>query len=150
MQKLIQFCLQSAGTHSNRGDWGILILRFFFGLTMALSHGMDKTPPSEGFIVAVASMGFPFASFFAWLAALSESIGGLLIAIGLFTRPAAFFLLQTMLVAALIKHGGDPFKKMEMALLFASFSLSILLIGAGRWSLDARLWKVNTTDNTDA
>ena len=150
MQKLIQFCLHSAGTNSSRGDWGILILRFFFGLTMALSHGMNKIPPSEGFTAVVASMGFPFASFFAWLAALSESVGGLLIAIGFLTRPAAFFLLQTMLVAALIKHGGDPFKKMESALLFASFSLSILFIGAGRWSLDARLWKVNKTADTES
>ena len=149
MQRLIQFCLHSAGTNSNRGDWGILILRFSFGLTMALSHGMHKIPPSEGFIAVVASMGFPFASFFAWSAALSESVGGLLIAIGFFTRPAAFLLLQTMLVAALIKHGDDPFNKMESALLFASFSLSILLTGAGRWSLDARLWKINQKDHTD-
>ena len=77
MQKLIQFCLHSAGTNSNRGDWGILILRFFFGLTMALSHGMNKTPPSEGFIAVVTSMGFPFASFFAWF-----RYGGCLFSLG--------------------------------------------------------------------
>ena len=92
-------------------------------------------------------MGFPFAAFFAWMASLSESLGGILIACGFLTRPAAFLLLQTMLVAAFMKHAGDPFSKMESALLFASFSLSIMMTGAGKWSLDAYVWNQGK-DNT--
>ena len=149
MQKLIHFCLYSGGKRSVLGDSGLLVLRLSFGLVMLFSHGLNKIPPSDGFIGAVASMGFPYASFFAWAAGLSESVGSLLIAVGLYTRPAAFFLLQTMLVAAFIKHIDDPFYKMESAFLFASFSLSVLLTGAGRWSLDAKLWTVNRSSDED-
>ena len=62
-----------------------------------------------------------------------------MIAGGLLTRPAAFFLLFTMGVAFFLQHGGAPFGEREMAFLYGAFSLTLLLTGAGRFSLDALL-----------
>lgn len=125
------------------GGWpreiGVAIARLGFGLSMALGHGLAKVPVSEQFIEGVARMGFPMPGAFAWAAALAELVGGLLLALGLLTRPAALVVLQTMLVAAFIRHGGDPFKKQEMALLYASASVIFLSIGSGRLGLDAWL-----------
>lgn len=118
-------------------DLGLLILRLTFGLTMALAHGFGKLPPSPKFVEGLTAMGMPLPYAAAWLAGFSEFLGGLLIAAGLATRPAALFLAATMSVAAFIAHAADPFRVKEMALLFLAFAVTILFTGAGRYSLDA-------------
>ena len=103
---------------------------------MAFAHGVGKIPPSEGFTKGIADMGFPVPNWFAWAAGLSEFGGGILIALGLMTRPASFFLGVTMFVAAFIRHAADPFMRKEKALLFLSVAVFFTLVGAGRYSLD--------------
>ena len=86
-------------------------------------------------------MGFPFPVFFAYAAGLSEFAGGVLLAAGLMTRPSAFFILITMLVAGLIRHADDPFSSMEKSLLFAGIAFVFLVEGGGRFSVDGWLRK---------
>lgn len=117
-------------------DLGLFIFRLFVGLTMAFSHGLGKIPPPEQLIAGVESMGFPIAIAFAWAAALSEFVGALLLASGLFTRIAASFMAVTMAVAGFIVHGADPFSKKEMALLYLTASVMFIFTGAGKYSLD--------------
>jgi putative oxidoreductase len=71
---------------------------------------------------------------------LSEFVGGLLLALGLLTRPAATFVLITLTVAAVDIHSGDPFAKRELALAYAVVALSLMLGGGGRYSLDRALF----------
>ncbi len=90
-------------------DTGLLVLRVLAGLGIA-THGYGKLFTEgrmEGFVEMVGGMGFPLPVLFAWLAALSELLGGLLLAAGLFTRYAAFFVFGTMTVAAFIAHAGE-------------------------------------------
>ncbi len=70
---------------------------------------------------------------------MSELGGGLLIALGLLTRPASAAIAGTMVVAAFIRHADDGFAKQELALVYLLISLTLLLIGPGRLSLDALL-----------
>lgn len=116
---------------------GLFVLRVTSGLGLALGHGLGKVPPSERFIAGVVEMGFPAPALFAWAAGLSELAGGLLLALGLATRPSSFFVLCTMLVALLIRHAADPFGNKEKALLYAAIALLFLLLGAGKYSVDA-------------
>ena len=125
-----------SGDTSTATDVGLLLLRLGFGLTMAFAHGLGKIPPSAGFVEGTAAMGFPLPALFAWAAALSEFVGGLLIAVGLATRPAAVLLATTMAVAAFVRHGADPFADKEMALLYLFASLALAAAGAGRYALD--------------
>ena len=90
-------------------DIGLLMLRLFTGLALALAHGINKLPPTDRFVVGVVDMGFPIPAFFAWASGLTEFGGGLLLAAGLFTRPAAFFIAVNMAVATFIRQAGDPF-----------------------------------------
>lgn len=134
--------LFGSGDTSRATDVGLLILRLGFGLTLAFAHGLGKIPPSQGFIDgAVAGMGLPAPTLFAWLAALSEFVGGLLIAVGLLTRPAAVFVAMTMAVAFLVAHGGalTGDNSGEMAFLYLVASVALAFTGAGRLSLDARI-----------
>jgi len=117
-------------------DLGLLIFRLFVGLTMAFAHGLGKLPPADQMIEGVAGMGFPMPLVFAWAAALAEFAGGILIAVGLFARPAALSLGVTMAVAGFVAHSADPFRVKEMALLYLVSCVLIFFCGAGKYSLD--------------
>ena len=70
-----------------------------------------------------------------------ELIGGLLVLIGLYTRPAAFLLAGQMAVAYFIAHASKGFYPAlnggEPAVLFCFIFLLIAAAGPGPWSVDA-------------
>ncbi len=118
-------------------ELGLTVLRIFAGLSMALAHGLGKLPPSEPFIAGVGDLGLPLPNFMAWLAALTEFFGGILLCVGFLTRPAAFFLICTMVVAAFGKHINDPFKAKELAITYLVIYLVFVIRGAGKFSVDS-------------
>jgi putative oxidoreductase len=120
-------------------DIGLLVVRLFAGLALAFAHGIGKVPPSGRFVERVAGMGFPAPELFAWLAATAEFGGGLLLALGLLTRPAALLVAGNFLVVAGLAHAGDPFGDREKPLLFLAIAVLLALAGPGRYSLDAVL-----------
>ena len=121
-------------------DVGLLWLRVLTGVGIA-HHGYGKVfgGHMDGFAEGIAAMGFPMPELFAWAAALSEFAGGICIALGLFTRPAAFFVFTTMAVAAFIKHSADPLKVKELALAYWTISGALVFLGAGMFSLDYKI-----------
>jgi putative oxidoreductase len=129
------------GGEANSGltDLGLLILRVFSGLALALAHGWGKVPPTEGFVGMVARIGFPVPELFAWLATFAEFGGGLLIAVGLLTRPASLLVVAHFVFVVLVAHAGDAFGDRELPLFFLVTALLFLLSGAGRYSTDAAL-----------
>jgi putative oxidoreductase len=138
MQRLRELLTGGAGGASRAADVGLLAVRLFAGLGLAFGHGMGKLPPSPRFLAGVEEMGFPAPAVFGWAAALAEAVGGTLIAVGILTRPAALFVLFTMLVAAFMRE-GPAFADKEKALLYGAVALMLVLTGAGRYSLDAAL-----------
>ncbi|MCP4035922.1 MAG: DoxX family protein [bacterium] len=122
------------------GPWlsqlGLAVVRVVAGLSLAFSHGLGKLPPPSGFVNLVASLGLPVPQAFAWAAGMSEFVGGLLLAIGLMTRPAAALIVATMAVAIFGYHAGDPYTKVELAALYGSVALCFSFTGSGRFGLD--------------
>lgn len=124
---------------------GLLILRVGIGITMFL-HGLPKIMGGSEVWGMVGSTMSNFGidsghEFWGLLAALAESVGGIFFALGLLFRPTAFVLTGTMVVA-LITHlaMGDDFMAYGHALdLLIIFAASIFL-GAGKYSLDAKLF----------
>jgi putative oxidoreductase len=121
------------------GHAGLLVLRVFAGLALAFAHGYGKIPPSPGFAGMLGGLGLPAPEAFAWMAALAEFVGGLLLALGLLTRPVAFVLVVHFAVVVLLAHAGDPFGDRELGLFFGVTALLYLLAGPGRYSVDAAL-----------
>ena len=111
-------------------------LRVVAGLLMAVLHGYGKFPPSEQLIGGVSNLGFPAPALFAWLATIAELVGGIFIAVGFLTRPAALMVFVTMFVAVFGRHATDPLNVKELAILYMFISLIFLARGAGRWSID--------------
>lgn len=122
---------------SQLGDVAWAVARITFGASLALLHGYGKLFGGKvvGLTRTVEGLGFPFPAFFAWAASLAEFVGGLLVAVGLLTRPAAGACAFTMLVA-LYNHRNDPPARMELALLYFTMMLLIVFTGGGRYSLD--------------
>jgi len=120
---------------------GWTVVRVSFGVSLAVLHGLPKVMDGvERHTTTVAALGFPFPALFAWLSALGELVGGLLIAAGLFTRPAALIAIANLAVAVYRHQSqGDPFARMELALLFMAVFVAMAVAGAGPWSLDAKV-----------
>jgi putative oxidoreductase len=79
------------------------------------------------------------------LAGVLELFGGLLLLIGTYTRTVAFILLAEMIVAYFLAHASHGFWPLvnhgELALLYGSVFLYIIVAGGGDWSLDTAIKK---------
>lgn len=115
---------------------GLAVVRVVAGLSMAFGHGLGKLPPPSGFVKLVADLGLPAPGLLAWAAGMSEFVGGLLLAVGLMTRPAAAAIACTMAVAVFGSHAGDPFSKIELAALYGAVAIGFACTGSGRFGLD--------------
>jgi putative oxidoreductase len=77
------------------------------------------------------------------LAGVIELVGGVLLLIGLFTRPVAFIMSGEMAVAYFMAHAPRGFfpilNQGELALLFCFVFLYLAAAGGGPWSVDAVL-----------
>lgn len=115
------------------------VLRIMSGL-LFLAHGTQKflafpAGPSAGSGWALAGPGA--------YAGLIELATGALIALGLFTRPAAFLASGTMAAAYFLGHAPGGFWPVnnggDAAILYCFVFLYLVFAGAGPLSLDARV-----------
>lgn len=119
------------------------ILRVVAGIVM-IHNGLDKLANIESFAQAyVAYLGLPFPITLSYMAAFTELIGAPLVALGLFTRPAALGLFSTMLVAMYhhISVAGLSIPYLELSALYAATFLFFVVNGAGQFSIDALIAK---------
>ena len=133
---MTEFLFGSARIDSQAGNLGLAVLRVFAGLSLSLAHGLMKFPPPDGFVAAVAGMGLPAPIVFAWLSALTETVGGLLLAAGLGTRAVAIAIAGNMAVAGVLRHAADPYDAKERAFLFLAVAVAFVALGGGRFALD--------------
>lgn len=125
---------------------GLLILRVGIGISIFF-HGLPKIMGGVETWTAIGSslsaFGIDFApTFWGLLAALTESVGGILFALGLLFRPATVFL-SGMMVIALGTHlmAGDGFMTYGHSLDLLIVFVASFFTGAGKLSLDHRFFK---------
>ena len=121
-------------------DTALLLLRIFGG-GMMLTHGYPKLKK-----VLSGDFGFgdpvglgPEISLV--LTTFAEFFCAIAIIIGFKSRLASIPLMFAMLVAALIHHGDDPFRRQEFPLLYFVIYLAIFLMGSGSIGVDGRTSK---------
>lgn len=112
---------------------------------LLLPHGLGKLlgwfggPGLTGFAAELQQFGLPSAAPLPLLLALMQTLSGLAVLLGMWTRAsaalAALFIATTVLVAIpngwFWMHGGMEYPLMWMVVL-----LSLAAVGGGDWSLD--------------
>ena len=126
----------------------LLVIRLYWGWQFFLT-GKAKLMDIPTFVERFTNWGVPMPKINVVMAGTTEAVGGLLLALGLFARPAAVPLIGTMVVAYLTAEKeslhaifsepdkfvtADPF-------LFLFASVIVLVFGPGKLSLDALFFR---------
>jgi putative oxidoreductase len=131
-------------------DVAALVLRVAGG-AIFLPHGYSKVFGDGGVAAFAADIpGFGLPAFLGYLAAYAEFFGAIFLIAGLLTRLDAFLLACTMFVAAFVVQLPDALHEasgslklfailrgIELPLAMLALMIAILLIGPGKFSLDA-------------
>jgi putative oxidoreductase len=113
-----------------------------------MQHGGQKLfgfpAPSQGVHPLLSLIG---------VAGMLEFFGGLLLLLGLFSRPVAFLLSGEMAVAYFMVHAPQGFwpllNRGDLAVLFTFVFLYLAVAGGGSWSVD-HLWRRDDTSRSSA
>jgi uncharacterized membrane protein YphA (DoxX/SURF4 family) len=130
-------------------DLGLFILRLAAGIIF-LVHGWPKLNPNSpmkgpaGFGGFLKQMGVPMPIFFGWVVALLETLGAVLLILGLGTRVLAVLFAIDMLVAILVAKmrvmkvgfSAQQATGWEFDFILGAVALSLLFTGAGNIALD--------------
>lgn len=133
----------TAPTSPHAYDAGLLLLRLALGLTMA-AHGSQKLfgwfggGGIDGTGRFFTMSGYPAGDAMAVVAGLTETLGGLALAVGLLTPLAAAALVGVMVNALAVTWGGGFFapKGSEYEWLLTAAAAALALTGPGRYAAD--------------
>jgi putative oxidoreductase len=110
------------------------VLRIMTGL-LFLQHGTGK-------LLGFPAIDAPPMMTPGGIAGFFELIGGVLIVLGLFTRPVAFIMAGMMAVAYFWIHAPSSFFPIqnggELAVMYSFVFLYLMCAGPGPWSVDAK------------
>lgn len=127
-----------ASLSTTLGEWrpqALAVLRIITAL-LFLAHGTAK-------LLGFPDLGFsPEFMSLPWIAGALEIVGGILLVLGLYTRPVAFILCGEMAVAYFMAHASKSFFPIqnggELAVLYCFIFFYLIFAGPGAWSLDRK------------
>ena len=128
------------GLYAGLHDLAETVLRVVAGLAL-VTHGAGKITNPFGAVGMVEGLGFYPGWFWSPLLAATEFFGGILVALGLLTRPASIAAMIVLLVTVwfhwVVKAEG--FFGAEKSILWAAIFLFFAIRGGNRHSVDAKL-----------
>ena len=122
-------------------DCGLLMLRLSIGCFMFIGHGLPKLIHFDEMFHTFADPLHISHEASYILVVFAEALCSILIILGLWTRLALLPLLIDMLVIAVLVDLHQPWNKVEFALLYFVAYTTLFVTGAGRYSLDYRLFE---------
>jgi putative oxidoreductase len=122
-------------------DIWLLLLRFSIGVAM-LTHGLPKLgmlfSGDEVMFIDPLGLGMTISLI---LVVFAEFFCSILLIVGFGTRLSSIVLIFTMFIAVFVFHAGDPFVKKELGLIYMLIYINILVLGAGKFSVDKLISK---------
>jgi putative oxidoreductase len=123
-------------------DLGPLVLRLGLAIVF-FAHGLPKIKGVPGVAGFFKQLNIPMPGLMAWVVAILETFGAVLLALGLGTRVLALLFAFTMLVAiykakiGMMKSGFTGQNGWELEFVIMVGALGLLFTGAGAYSLDS-------------
>jgi putative oxidoreductase len=138
----------SAATEKNL-DRALLLLRLVLA-AIFIVHGYQKVfgMGMSGVTGMFTQIGVPAPAIMAPLISVIELVGGIALLFGAFTRVAAFLIACDMLGAIVLVHAKNGFlapKGVEVPLGDLAMLVTVALLGAGAYSIDALLARRGST-----
>lgn len=126
----------------NNKNLALLLLRIGVGLIFVLA-GWGKLTGIENVQGFFGNVGIPMAGIMAWVVAIVEFVGGIMVLIGYKIKAPSLLLAFIMIVAILtVKLGGDGgFSGMRVDIMLLVTSLALAILGSGGYSVDGMLNK---------
>ena len=121
-------------------DLAVLLLRLGVGAIFIVA-GWGKLTGIEGTQGFFGELGIPMPVVMAWVVALTEFVGGIMVLLGLYIRIPTVLLAIVMLVAIFMVNLPQGFAEMRLDLMLLLSNLSLFFLGSGRYSIDALLPK---------
>lgn len=122
-------------------DKGLFVLRLLSAFALIRAHGLPKLLHLQATINHIPDP-FGFGSHFSAIFAIfTNVVCALLVALGLFTRIAALFILGLTLTGLIFIHLHDSVKVQDTPLIYSIVFGFIGYLGAGKYALDYRLFK---------
>ena len=121
---------------SFKANIGIAILRIYTGVSMAFGHGINKIPPSGKFAENVASMGFPCSKLFLMGSGHIRIWWRTTYCLRPHDPTSIFFSWCNYVRRSIHSPRTSPFMQKEKALLFLFITILLILVGAGKYSID--------------
>jgi putative oxidoreductase len=121
-----------------RADWGAIFIRLAVGarLIEGTQDNVFSNARMQEFAAFLAERGTPFPLFGAFLSAYAQFVCGILLILGLFTRPAGLVIAINFAAALIIAHRDTPFLATWQAAMMLAAGLFFLFNGPGAVALD--------------
>ena len=138
-------------------DLGLLLVRLILGIVL-MFHGSQKLfgwfdgGGMEKFTQSLEELQIPMPQVSAYLSAITEFGGGVLLVLGFLTRLVAIPVAVNMLVAVIAVHAHEFAAAkggMEYALMLCVVALALVFMGAGRFSVDGCLRREKSLPPSD-
>ncbi len=119
-------------------DLALLLLRIGVGVIFIVA-GWGKITGIEGTQGDFGGIGIPLPGLMAWVVALVEFVGGILVLVGAYIRIPAILLAIIMLVAILTTKLGQDFSAYRLDAMLLLVNVALALMGSGGYSVDKKL-----------
>ncbi len=128
------------GIYTKLANPSIALLRIIAGLAL-VTHGYGKIMDPMGNAGFLEGLGFWPGEFWSPVLACTEFFGGIFLAIGLFTRPAAFFAMIVLLVTVWFHWlvQGEGYGGSEKSILWAAICFYFVVHGGQHFAVDRLL-----------
>lgn len=127
-----------AQLENKRSDLALLLLRVGVGIIFIIA-GWNKLTGIDGTINFFGNIGIPLPAVMAWVVALVEFLGGIMILLGAYAKIPYLLMAIIMVVALLTTKFGGEFSAMRLDLMLLLSSVALFLMGSGSYSVDDKI-----------
>ncbi|OIQ15342.1 MAG: hypothetical protein BM557_11785 [Flavobacterium sp. MedPE-SWcel] len=137
----MKFSIIKIVTKEANKDLGLLVFRVLAVFSLLKTHGLPKLLNFQETIIHIPNPLGLGATFSMYYAIFTNVFCAILVALGLLTKLAAFFIITLTLSGLLIVHINDSVKVQDIPLIYSIVFGFITYMGAGKYSLDYKFFK---------